>query len=498
MPLEPRLVRLAEQFLEFVKRETGFDGIVCDEAGTIALATVRRRVGDAHVGAQKIVRHEADEYAVSRAEAAANPLIKEGVNLPIVIDGRRVGTFGIAGPLEITRPLARVAAAVLATWLKDMQRAHRTEAYHAELLRNLHDGVIGLDPDHIIRAWNPAAQRIFGWRAEEVIGRHFRDALTSEYLEHASYDEFIRRLDRDGRALFGVRRLARDGSWVEIEAVAAVLRDEGGHVTGYVSVNRDVTQRMRTEVQLHFAQRMASLGTLATGMAHEINSPLACIAANLAFATEQVRAVAANGDELLAALQDAAEGAARVGAVVRALDSFSRHDFHRHDAVPEPVDLVTVLQGSLRLAMDEIGRRARLVTELHPVPLVRGSTHLLEQVFLNLLLNAAQSLEGGDPGRNEIHAATRLEADGRAVVEIRDNGCGISPEIIDRIFDPFFTTKPPGSGAGLGLSICHGIITSLDGEITVESRPGCGSTFRVALPLAHVGIPGSLSIDERR
>jgi PAS domain S-box-containing protein len=482
MPLEPPLLRLADQFIEFVKRETGFDTIVCDESGTIVRATIRTRIGDPHPGAQRILRHEADEVGITAADEHANPLTREGLNCPIVVDDRRVGTFGIAGPLEITRPLVRVASVVLATWLKDMQRAHRTTAYQAELLRNLHDGVIGLDADQLIRSWNPAAERVFGWRAEEVIGRHIRDALPSEYGGHSTYEEFITSLDREGRARFEVRRRIRDGRWVDIEAAAAVLRDERGHITGYVSVNRDVTERKRTEEQLLFAKRMASLGTLATGMAHEINSPLACVAANLAFAVERLSALDASHNEVLAALRDAGAGAARVREIVRALDSFSRHD-----EAAEPIDLVNVLRTSIRLAMSEIRHRARMITELAAVPLVRGSEHGLEQVFLNLLVNAAQAIAEGGADRNEIRAATRLDAAGRVVAEIQDTGSGIAPEVIDRIFDPFFTTRPPGTGIGLGLSVCHGIVTSLGGEIAVESRLGSGSTFRVVLPAVQEG-----------
>jgi len=482
MPLDSPLLLLADRFLEFVESQTGYPAIVCDETGTIVRATLRSRIGNVHAGAQKILRYEANEAAITAEEAKANPLVKEGLNCPIIVDGCRVGTFGIAGPLETTRPLARVASVVLASWLMDTQRAHQTTAYQAELLCNLHDAVIGLDAEHVIRSWNLAAERTFGWKAEEVIGRHVADALPSEYSGYSSHDRFVSSLNREGRVQFDVRRRVRGGGWVDIEATAAVLRDRNGHITGYVSVNRDVTERKRIEAQLLLAERMASLGTLAAGVAHEVNNPLAYIVANLAFAVRELsERPSGDQDEVLIALKEANEGAVRVRETVSALKSFSRHDV----AIDEPIDVVKVLRSAIKLTQNEIHHRARMVTEFSPVPPIRGSEQRLGQVFLNLLINAAQAIPEGSADRNEIRAVTRLDGTGRVVVEIHDTGSGIALDVAERIFDPFFTTKPVGTGTGLGLSICHGIVASLGGEITVESLVGSGSTFRLLFPIAN-------------
>src|SRR6266511_2476645 len=227
------------------------------------------------------------------------------------------------------------------------------------------------------------------------------------------------------------------------------------------------------------ADRMASVGTLAAGVAHEINNPLAFILANLEFALTELR-VAAADPEVLRALGEARDRGLRVREIVRDLKAFSRADAEAH----ETLDLRRVLQSALGLAQNEIRHRARLEVDVGEIPPVVGSEHRLGQVFLNLLINAAQAIPEGRAAENVVRAVTATARDGRALVEISDSGSGIPAEVLPRIFDPFFTTKPVGVGTGLGLSICHGIVSGLGGEILVESAPGKGSTFRVFLPAA--------------
>ena len=245
-----------------------------------------------------------------------------------------------------------------------------------------------------------------------------------------------------------------------------------------------------TQAQLGLADRMSSVGTLAAGVAHEINNPMAFVLSNVTFVGNALKelqrappapqALAATLDEPIAALDDAHAGAIRVRDIVRDLRVFARAE----DQKVGPVDLGGILATCANMAANEIRFRARLEKVLTHQGLVLGSEGKLSQVFLNLIVNAAQAIPEGASDKNLIRIATRDTPAG-VEVEIQDSGSGIAPQNLPRIFDPFFTTKPVGQGTGLGLAISHSIITSLGGSIHVESTPGQGTTFRVLLPYAR-------------
>lgn len=195
------------------------------------------------------------------------------------------------------------------------------------------------------------------------------------------------------------------------------------------------------------------------------------------------RAVADGGElsDVRRVLADALEAAERIRNVSRDLRIFSR----AQEEGQETVDVQRVLESTLRMAQNEIRHRARLITEFGPVPPVEANESRLGQVFLNLVVNAAQSMDEGRADVNEILVRTEVDDVGRVAVEIQDTGSGMPPEVIRRLFTPFFTTKPVGVGTGLGLSICHRIVASFGGEIEVESAVGVGSTFRVLLPASQ-------------
>jgi two-component system cell cycle sensor histidine kinase/response regulator CckA len=242
------------------------------------------------------------------------------------------------------------------------------------------------------------------------------------------------------------------------------------------------------EVQRAETERMASLGTLAAGVAHEINNPLAYVLGSLELGLRELSDLQAllrenAGPELrlvssaLSALDNARDGAERVRNIVRDL-----RDFSRAAVAGEAVNIEAVLDAMIRVAWNEIRHRARLVKCYSGISRVNGDQARLGQVFLNLIVNAAQAIDG-DASANEITISTR-EEHGKAVIEVSDTGTGIGAEQAARIFDPFYTTKPQGSGVGLGLAICLGIVTALGGEISVSSAPKRGTTFRVVLPFA--------------
>jgi signal transduction histidine kinase len=226
-------------------------------------------------------------------------------------------------------------------------------------------------------------------------------------------------------------------------------------------------------------ERMASVGTLAAGVAHEVNNPLWFAKANLDHVARDLAERGVNGGTRNA-LDDVREGLDRIATAVGALRSLSG----RSPLERVRVDVVSEVEAALQLAARELQHRAKVVLAVDPAPLVRARRHELGQVFLNLLVNAAQALPPGAPDANVVEVKVGADARGWAVVEVRDTGVGMAPEVRARVFEPFFTTKPPGVGTGLGLAVSRGIVEDAGGAIEVESAPGKGSVFRVLLPAA--------------
>ncbi|GEJ55712.1 sensor histidine kinase [Anaeromyxobacter diazotrophicus] len=343
--------------------------------------------------------------------------------------------------------------------------------------------------------YHPSWARTYGYRLERTprTGRELVPFIHPEDMP-AFHAEVVKVVE-GSQDVFEIehRVLAGTGEWRWMLGRArAASRDAAGKATRLVGTCTDITEKKRMAIKLQIADRMASLGTLAAGVAHEINTPLAYVLANVDCCLERLEPLTAAGDgaapttdvarECVGALRDAHAGAARMRDIVRDLKAFSRVE----DDVREPVQAQASLRAALSLADLELRRRARVVLDFQPVPPVLASESRLSQVFLNLLVNAAQAIPEGHPDRHEIRVTMREMAGGKVMVEIRDTGCGIAPEHRHRIFDPFFTTKPAGVGTGLGLSICHEIVSALRGAIEVESEVGQGSRFRVILPAASV------------
>jgi C4-dicarboxylate-specific signal transduction histidine kinase len=236
-------------------------------------------------------------------------------------------------------------------------------------------------------------------------------------------------------------------------------------------------EKQRADAQLRLVDRLKSLGTLTAGVAHELNNPMTFVSLSLELAQQSVEDGSLEGAR--AALVDMAEGVTRMTGIVRGLQTFARGE----EDVIESVNVTEVVESTLRMASAALEDRAKVVRDLDPhVPLVRANAGKLAQVILNLLINAAQAIPDADPEAEiGVRVATK---DGLVIVSVRDTGAGIAPEHRARVFDPFFTTKSVGQGMGLGLAICHGIITSFGGTIRIESELGMGTTFHVELPIA--------------
>ncbi|MEY4577547.1 MAG: hypothetical protein RL701_2250 [Pseudomonadota bacterium] len=366
--------------------------------------------------------------------------------------------------------------------LRTESALQKSEAGFRALIEGSPDGIIVHRGGCIVYV-NPSLRAKLGYGSAELLGFEVLRLVQIQDVEQARVA--LAQVESTGQATRAqeVRLLSQDGSAATFEGISIPLVFEGK--VSIATLLRDLTERKRMEQRLMLADRMASMGTLAAGIAHEINNPLAYVTANLSFIQEEVEEISdalpeSKSKGLRELIAQAEDGAERVRVIIRDLKSFSRPD----TVDDGPVEIDRVLDSAVNMAWNEIRHRAQLHRGYTGVPPVRGNEARLGQVFLNLLVNAAQSIPVGHATDNLI-TVSALERDGRVVVEISDTGAGIASEVLPRIFDPFFTTKPVGVGTGLGLSICHNIVTACGGDLTVESRVGAGSTFRVALPVAR-------------
>jgi PAS domain S-box-containing protein len=313
---------------------------------------------------------------------------------------------------------------------------------------------------------------------EELYGFPLRDRLEPEdSVALGAREPFV---NDGGQLVPRVYRWRRgDGTTVQLESCSGPCDFEGQPAV--ITMARDVSARKALEAQLLQADRLAAIGTMAAGVAHEINNPLAYLMLNLDWIARKLPEGARDPESiagLIELLREAHRGAERVASIVRELRAFSRADGETR----KRVDVAAVVRSAIKMSGHEIRHRARVTTSFAPARAVWANESRLEQVVLNLLLNAAHAMPERRLANNEIHVVLQPEGADGLVLEVTDNGEGIAPEVVSRIFDPFFTTKPRGTGMGLGLSICHGIVTGLGGRITVKSAPGEGTTFRVSLP----------------
>lgn len=344
-------------------------------------------------------------------------------------------------------------------------------------------GIFHFDADAVLTATNDRFVEMLGSTKRLVIGIKL---LT---LPNAEVAAAIKRALQGHDSVYEGPYLSATGgkaTWVRC-SFSPIF--EGSEVVGGVGLVDDLTTQKHTEDRLREADRMASLGTLAAGVAHEINNPLTYIRTGLELAMRELatlqvisgtRGTAAAWQRLNTTLTSCRDGVERVRVIAGDLKAFSRGD----DAAPRLVDIEACADAAINLAANELRHRATVVRDYRGVAKVFGSETRFVQVLVNLLVNAAQATPEGETSRHTVTVRTRDAEPDHVCVEIIDTGKGISNDALSRIFEPFFTDKPAGVGTGLGLSICHGIISSAGGRIEVKSRVGEGSTFRVILPKA--------------
>ncbi|MCY1077343.1 PAS domain-containing protein [Archangium lansingense] len=410
-------------------------------------------------------------------------------------DGTVKGVVGIYADIserrrqEATMQEAKALIERHAAHLEEQVREAHERTLH--LMEHSREAVFVLDEDGRVLKVNPVAERLLGLSREQLLGTSFESLAPEderEPLRQTLKDLCVRgtvRLEDQGLR-------SADGGRVAL-GIAASLQVTGA-TRCLLIVGEDLTAKRRLEQQSIQNDRLAAMGALAAGIAHEINNPTSYVLSNLAYLQEwrdelerelaAVPGLPPRLGETIAEVKDVlAEclvGGRRIRDIVRDMRFFS------HTAGEEltAVDIHSCLDVVLRMAHNELKHTARL--ERHyaaSLPLVSASEGRLSQVFLNLIINAAQAMRSGGPERHVLRVSTAMDGE-RVRVDISDTGHGIPPEVLPRIFEPFFTTKPAGAGTGLGLSISQSIIQKMGGELGVQSEPGRGTTFSLLLPVS--------------
>ena len=333
------------------------------------------------------------------------------------------------------------------------------------------DAIVLADHRGNIISWNKAAEHLFCYQAKEVLGKPLTILMPARYREaHQRGMERVRS-NGDSRVIgktVELHGLKKDGAEFPLELSLGTWKTEEG--TFYSGIIRDITERKQLQDRLIQAEKLAGLGTVVSGMAHEINNPIQGVLGMAELILDETDSVT-----IKEYAQDIIDYSKHIAAVVRDFACYARSNSHEDEV---DVDLGERLAEAVKMIRrcSHFGQ-VEVVTQFQPIPRLRARRVEVDQVFVNLLSNAVQAMEG----RGRLELATQSQ-DGTMLVRISDTGCGIPQALLHKIFDPFFTTKDPGEGTGLGLSIVYQIVNKYGGTVGIESEEGKGSTFTVQFP----------------
>jgi len=348
---------------------------------------------------------------------------------------------------------------------------------YGDLLRNSPDGLIVFDTRNVIRTFNRGAEEIFGYKAEEVIGKPFYFLIPPESLDRGEVEQLQEMVDKHGRLeRCCVTRLHKDGTRLKLELTRSPILDKQGRIIGYESVFRDITQSVEFEKDLRISEKLSAVSTLVSGLAHELGTPLNIIHGH----AELLLSELPQDSPLEESLRTVLSACHRMTALLKSLLQF----ISQKDGETAPVDIKSLIHDLLNFLRIQF-RKQNIETFVEiedDLPVILGDRTQVEEIFLNVMMNSIQAMENG--GILRIKTFLRSE-DGWDYLfsNIQDTGSGIPPDTIQRIFEPFFTTKGVGKGTGLGLYITHNLIQKYKGRIRMESTPGVGTTVTIILPV---------------
>ncbi|MEZ6187849.1 MAG: PAS domain S-box protein [Planctomycetota bacterium] len=363
----------------------------------------------------------------------------------------------------------------IATRRRVMQRMQEVEAEARAMIEDAVDAILTMDVGGTVLSANAAAERLFGYRTSELIGRRVEDLMPEPHA--TQHDGYVRRYLETGQAkIIGIGRtvdaLRRDGALIPVRLAVSEIRRTGERL--FMGTLHDLTQERRLERQLTQAAKLAAMGELAGNVAHEINNPIGVVSA-------KVRLLLSGPEDLSEKVRSDLEKIVaqcdRIATLTRGLLDYCRPTHAPRSAL----DMAEPLSRALAFLETKATRAGvEVVRELEPAPVAEANAGELEQVFLNLILNAIQAMPRGGTLTVRSRRQTRPRGAG-SLIEVTDTGAGMDEATRLRVFEPFFTTKGV-KGNGLGLAICYGLIRAHDGALEVDSQEGQGTTFRVWLP----------------
>jgi PAS domain S-box-containing protein len=349
----------------------------------------------------------------------------------------------------------------------------RLKDFSENIVESMNVGVLAVDFSGAVESWNTQLEGLIGVPRQEAVGRKLEEVLPADLMEEIA----TRSADERVSSLYKFPMRSHDGRNLLVNVSIAPLVGKSGNRVGRLILFDDVTQRMHLEEQVFQNEKLTSLGLLAAGVAHEVNTPLAVISNYIQMLAKQLPA----GDPRQQLIEKVVKQTFRASEIVNNLLNFSRTgaaEFTEVNLNAVVEEVLTLVAHPFRTAQVQVTRNLQ-----EELPAVLGSNNKLQQVFLNLFLNARDAMPSG--GIVEIRTAAH---NGSVEVEIIDSGAGIPRENLNRIFDPFFTTKSSGRGTGLGLSVSYGIVKEHAGKVDVRSTPGKGTSFRLEFPVARKAV----------